>query len=90
MTLRDPHAALAEQSSFVGYLIGVAGAARCVRELARVDLVDSPPGAPVDDFVHLLLGIASLGDAISRLAETAPSEQDWCASEIPDPGRWLR
>jgi hypothetical protein len=69
MTLTDPRDALSEQSSFIGYLTGIAGFAQLVRTLADGDrIADPPPGA--DDFVHLLLGVASAAAAVERLAET--------------------
>lgn len=82
--LTEPIAALAEQSTFVNGLVGLVGMARIVRALA-VDAT-APPAAP-DDFVHLLLGIASLGAAVTRLP--APTAADLPAG--PDrPVEWLR
>ena len=68
MTLTDPREALADQSNFVGYLVGLAGLARVVHALAADGdrRADAPRDA--DDFVHVLLGLASLGAAIERLA----------------------
>src|ERR1700743_3447497 len=70
LMLNHPRPALAEQSSFIGYLVGLAGLASAVRVLAgdghsRTDNPREP-----DDFAYLLLGVASLGDAINRLAES--------------------
>lgn len=82
--LTEPRAALAEQSTFVNGLVGLVGMARIVRALA-VDAT-APPAA-ADDFVHLLLGIASLGAAVKRLP--APTAADLPAG--PDrPVEWLR
>jgi hypothetical protein len=93
MTLTDPREALAEQSSFVSYLLGLASLAGVVHALAAdgVHRADAPRDA--DDFVHILLSFASLGGAVKRLAETAPGPRD-CAAAPPSPtatnARWLR
>ena len=68
MTLTDPVAALADECSFIGYLTGLAGLGRLVHTMAEPD--PQTTGA-ADDFVHLLLGIASLGSAIETLAVNA-------------------
>jgi hypothetical protein len=93
MTLTDPREALAEQSSFISYLVGLAGVARVVHTLAADSerRVDAPHDA--DDVVHVLLGLAGLGDAIERLAESAPAQQHRAAAaSAPDSTntRWLR
>ena len=92
MTLTDPRDALAEQSNFVGYLVGLAGLARVVHMLASDSnrRAGGPPEA--DDFVHVLLGLASLGGAIERLAESTAARGD-SAAATPIPAtttRWLR
>jgi hypothetical protein len=91
--LTDPRPALAEQSNFIGYLLGVVGMARTVHALAA----DSHPRADtpreVDDFCYLLLGVASVGDAINRLAESAQAEPCEAPDAAPPPStnrRWLR
>ncbi|MEE6139444.1 hypothetical protein SKC41_24330 [Mycobacterium sp. 050128] len=93
MTLTDPREALADQSNFIGYLVGVAGVARLVHALAEDDRRAGPPIEP-DDFVHALLGLASLGAAVGRLANSATAQQntDFEAAEpSPEPiTRWLR
>ncbi len=71
--LTDPIPALAEQNNFVGYLMGLAGLARAVHALGG-DASPADNRREVDDFVHLLLGIARVGDAISRLAESDSDE----------------
>ena len=71
MTLTDPREALADQSNFIGYLVGLAGLARVVHTLAADGDRRSDPPGDSDDFVHLLLGLASLGEAIERLANPA-------------------
>ena len=91
--LNDPCPALAEQSSFIGYLLGLAGLASAVRVLAADG--DYQTGTPrrADDFGYLLLGIASVGDVISRLAESARAEQCETPDAAPPPStnrRWLR
>jgi hypothetical protein len=92
VTLTNPREALADQSNFIGYLVGLAGLGRVVHTLAD----DSDrAGCPRDpgDFVHLLLGIASLADGIERLADSA-TVQPRLADEAPSPVsttvRWLR
>jgi hypothetical protein len=92
MTLTDPRDALAEQSNFIGYLTGLAGLARVVRALADdSNVADQPRDA--DGFIHVLLGLASLGDAVERLAESAPTQGHRDAgarSKTPPNTRWLR
>jgi hypothetical protein len=93
MTLTDPREALADQSSFVSYLVGLAGIARVVHALAADGDHREGPPREADDFVHALLGVASLGDAIERLAESDLAQPDSTA-EAPPPDsttrRWLR
>lgn len=97
MTLTDPREELADQSSFIGYLMGLAGLAQLVRALAARDGGSSPEPCPdtqdADDFVHALLGVASLGQQIERLAEPAAAQQR-CSAVTPAPAsanrRWLR
>ena len=84
--LTDPRAALAEQNTVATALTGVAGLARLVRALAAADRSTGPP-APADEFVHLLLGIARLGDRVARLAAAVPSEP---ARPAEPPREWLR
>lgn len=92
MTLTDPRGALADQSNFIGYLLGVARLARVVHTLA--DGGDRQPGfgRGPDDFVHMLLGLASLGEAIERIADPAEAQQDPTKKDpYPSPTtRWLR
>ncbi|MGW4095900.1 MULTISPECIES: hypothetical protein [unclassified Mycobacterium] len=88
MSLSDPRAALAEQSSFIEYLVGLAAVSRAIHALAGDGTTPVPP-RPADDFVHALLGLASLGTAIERLAESATGQT--AAAPPPDsPRRWLR
>ncbi|AAS06397.1 hypothetical protein [Mycobacterium avium] len=89
MTLTDPRDALADQSDFIGYLVGLAGLADVVHTLAG----DGPraaadPRAP-DDFVHLLLGVASVGAGIARLADSTVA-QSFPAAGMASTARWLR
>ena len=90
--LTDPRPALAEQSSFIGYLLGLAGLARTVRALAADSHSQADNPCEADDFGYLLLGVASLGDAINRLAESARAEQSETLDATPPPStnRWLR
>jgi hypothetical protein len=92
MTLTDPREALAEQSNFVSYLMGLASLGRVVRGLAADGERRADPPADADDFVHVLLGVARLAEAVERLAETAPTlEQQTAASPSPAMNmRWLR
>lgn len=86
MTLTDPRPALAEHSSLIGYLMGVAATAHAIDELA----LDPNRGSvcAADDFVHVLVGVASLGKAIEHLVGTVPVA---AADPVPDaPQRWLR
>jgi hypothetical protein len=93
MTLTDPRKALAEQSDFIGYLVGLAGLARVIHTLAADG--DGRGGGPrdSDDFVYALLGLASIGAAIERFANSAMAQQNPTA-ETPAPAapitRWLR
>ncbi len=91
--LTDPREALAEQSNFIGYLMGLAGVARVVHALADDGIRRADPPREADDFVHLLLGFASLGDKIGRLAEAAPDQASRATAAAPRPStdtRWLR
>jgi hypothetical protein len=93
MTLTDPRDALADQSNFIGYLVGLAGLARAVHRLAADGDRRSDSPSDSDDFVHLLLGFASLGEAIERLANS-PMAQTNPTVEAESPAsttmRWLR
>lgn len=92
MSLSRPRAALAEQSSFVGYLVALAGIGQTVRTLA----VDPAPGRPEracysDDFAYLLLGLASLGSAVESLAAEARRHDSSPSKCLPHKAtRWLR
>lgn len=89
MTLSDPRDALADQSSFIDYLVGLTGLARTVRTLASAGAPHPTPPGDADDLVHVLLGLAGLGDAIERLAETpliSPYSTDTPVAHT----RWLR
>jgi hypothetical protein len=92
MTLADPREALADQSDFIGYLVGLAGLARVVHTLAADG--DRRAGGPRDpgDFVHVLLGLASIGAAIERFANSAIAQQNPTAEVAPTAPatRWLR
>ncbi|MGB9226449.1 hypothetical protein [Mycobacterium sp.] len=93
MTLTDPRDALADQSNFIGYLLGLAGLARVVRTLAADGAPRSGPPPDSDDFVHVLLGLASLGEAIERLANSAlgqPAPTDEARAPASSKMRWLR
>ncbi|GBG35746.1 hypothetical protein [Mycobacterium montefiorense] len=90
MTLTDPREALADQSNFIGYLVGLAGAARMVHNLADDNRRVGAGRAP-DDFVHALLGLASVGAAIERLSNSTTAQQNPTAAIPAKPiTRWLR
>ena len=93
MTLTDPREALADQSNFIGYLVGLAGLGRMVHMLAADGARWSEPIGDADDFVHVLLGLASLGGAIERLADSTTAQPN-AAGDTPRPMeatvRWLR
>lgn len=89
MTLTDPRGALADQSDFIGYLVGLAGVARMVHTLADDDGRSDARRDP-DDFVHVLLGLASLGAAIERIANPTVTQQHPTASPVIPTTRWLR
>jgi hypothetical protein len=92
MTLTDPCDALAEQSSFIGYLTGLASVSRMVHALADHDRQTGPLG-DADDLVSVLLGLASLGDTIQRLISpvaTQPSPTDRAVTTARSTTRWLR
>jgi hypothetical protein len=91
--LTDPRPALAEQSNFIGYLLGLAGVARMVHALAADDSGRADPPREADDFVYVLLAFASLGGKIECLAESAqtePSDARAEATQAPMSTRWLR
>jgi hypothetical protein len=95
--LTDPPELLAEQSSFVNGLVGLAGLAEVVRALAAADGARATtPATEADDWVHLLLGVASLGTAVGQLAPAAATDQSEAdqSAAPPAPGRppsrWLR
>lgn len=93
MTLTDPRDALADQSNFIGYLLGLAGLARVVHALAADDNRRSDPPGDSSDFVDLLLGVASLGQSIERLADTASVQPQTTLEAHPSASttmRWLR
>lgn len=89
MTLTDPREALADQSNFIGYLVGLAGVARMVHTLADDDRRSDTCHSP-DDFVHVLLGLASLGAAIERIANPATVQQNPTEQAVIPTTRWLR
>jgi hypothetical protein len=92
MTLTDPREALAEQSNFISYLIGLASLGRVVRQLADGER-RAEPSSDADEFVHMLLGLASLGDSIEGLGQSVPAPQQPAAtapSSDSTTTRWLR
>lgn len=91
MTLTDPREALADQSNFIGYLVGLAGLGRVVHELAAGGGRLSYPSREPDDFVYALVGLASVGAAVERLANRPAKQQNSVAEPSTAPiTRWLR
>jgi hypothetical protein len=91
--LTDPRPALAEQSNFVSYLVGLAGLARTVHALAANGYPRADARHEIDDFVYLLLGVASVGEAINRLGESEPAQLSRTTVAAPSTStntRWLR
>ena len=84
--LTDPRAALAEQNTVATALTGLAGLAELVHVMADADRVPGRP-TPPDDLVHFLLGIARLGELVTRLADPAPSDP---TRHHAPPREWLR
>jgi hypothetical protein len=93
VTLTDPREALADKSEFIGYLVGLAGVARVVHDLAADGDRQARDPRDADDFVHVLLGLASIGAAIERLAGSVVAQRN-PTIEVPPPApptmRWLR
>jgi uncharacterized membrane protein HdeD (DUF308 family) len=91
--LTDPRKALAEQSNFIGYLLGLAGVARVVHALAADGNRRADPPREADGFVYVLLAFASLGGKIESLAESTQAQSSATAAAAPRPStetRWLR
>jgi hypothetical protein len=84
--LTDPQDALAEQNTVAAALTGIVGMARTVRALAAAGPTDPTPHE-ADDLVHLLLAVASLGEATARLTAPVPPAP---APDPRAPGEWLR
>ncbi len=92
MTLTTPRDALAEQSSFIGYLVGLAGLAEVVHEMAGHSGGRTEQSGVADELVHVLLGIASLGNAIRGLAEAEVAQLNSATPrrDGATEARWLR
>ena len=71
--LVDPRDAFAEHGSVVHALTGLVGLARMVRARAEHDGRRAGDPGVADEFVHLLLGVASLGAAVQHLAQPDPA-----------------
>ena len=88
MSLTDPQPALAEASTFIDYLVGLAGLGRLVHSLAAET---GATASDADDFVHLLLGVAGMAAKVEQLAASrAGAATTSEGSAYPDSGRWLR
>jgi hypothetical protein len=93
VTLIDPRDAFADQSSFVSYLVGLVGLRQAVYVLAADGYRRASSPCDADDLVHLLLGVASLAEAIENLAESelAQRKRPSAAPQLsPASTRWLR
>ena len=94
MTLTEPRDALADQSSLIDYLMGLAGLARVVRGLADegVEGVEATESyGTAGEFVYVLLGVARLGEAIELLAGDSGANEATEAGSANSPNvRWLR
>lgn len=93
--LTDPRPALAEQSSFVGYLLGLSALGRMVPALiSGTDPRPADRPGEADDLVYLLLGLVRLGRGIEGLAPpgatAAQPRHDPMARPSPSDTRWLR
>jgi hypothetical protein len=89
--LTEPRDALAEQSSFVSYLVGLASLARVVHALASDGNRRAGDTREPDDFVYLLLGLARVGQSIEQLAKSVPHQGNpEPAAQPPTETRWLR
>lgn len=87
----DPRPAFVD-GAFVTALTGVAGLARVVRELAGPTGRPAPDGTvgEPDDFVDLLLGVASLGAAVEGLVPPPPPPSTPAEPDAAAPRDWLR
>ena len=93
MTLTDPRETLADQSNFIGYLVGLAGLARVVHTLAAHEGRRPGPRRDPDDFVYALLGLAGIGAGIEKLADSAtpqPVSNPDAPTLASATMRWLR
>lgn len=88
MKVTEPAAALADDCSFIGYLVGLASIGQVVRTLARdSDGVTSPAAG---DFVYLLMGLASVGAGIESMAQLPDTIAQPTVHKATDAQRWLR
>jgi hypothetical protein len=88
VSLTDPQPALAEASTFIDYLVGLAGLGRLVRALATDAEITT---GVADDFVQLLVGIAGVAAGVERLAVSQAGAAHPCERAAPTAsGRWLR
>jgi hypothetical protein len=90
--LTDPRAAHAEQNNFAHCLVGLAGLERMVRALADDEQRQPATSREADDFVYLLLALASLGETVGLLARSAPPPRRSAdpPSSPTTPGKLLR
>jgi hypothetical protein len=90
VTLTDPREALADQSDFIGYLVGLVGMADVVHSLASDRRRSAVCQSDADDFVHALVGLASIGAAIERIANRTPASQNSTEDALRRPPETLR
>ena len=68
--ITDPREALHEQNQVVTALVGLAALGRSVRALTT-GARNPAPADEADDFVHLLLAIVQMGEAVEHLVPAA-------------------
>ena len=91
MTLTDPREALADQSNFIGYLIGLAGLGQLVHALAADGDRRADKSRDADDFVTCCSASPALGTrrATGRI-HTGPTSFGSHGATLPTNTRWLR
>jgi hypothetical protein len=86
--ITDPREALAEQNQVVTAFVGLAALGRAVRALSAGPRHLAPRDA--DEFVHLLLAVARLGDAVEQLVPPAAATSEGRATPSVTPRELLR
>ena len=86
--ITDPREALAEQNQVVTAFVGLAALGRAVRALSAGPRHPAPRQA--DEFVHLLLAVARLAEAVEQLVPPAAATSDGKPTPSVTPGELLR